>query len=409
MKSNSSHSALLAVMSLCFLLSPIVTVIFVTLLYFFIKNQPFVSRALLIFIMLSVSFIAFLYERTGPTGDLYRYTQSFNYYYSSIEAGDRTNILQNYYEYFYPSWYLLFYIVSFFGLNIQIINFVAMGSILASVYYSVRLFTSDVGSSITKHLIIKMILFMPFVPLMSSYKTMFAFSVLFFGILMSLNARRSGYIFIFFAIGLHPICLIVTFIYIFSHVIRLSNHSFIIASILGLLLSPLTISIIPLFGIEFLTNKADTYLSGDWSAYRFHDNGEYAKVYVLVLFSIFLFLCIVFRKRWLSTHKFHELKWLSRYNQFIVLYTAVAFSLLSYRTLGMRLLLDGVVFFIPMFFQILSSRFLYKRNVASNFTLIIWLLIIDPRVINITNSSYVIGNSFPKNLLSSPISKVYNF
>ena len=408
-KSNPSGVAFLTFMPLFFLLSPLVIGIFASLLYFFIKKQPFVSRSLLLIMMLSVSFMALLYERTGPTGDLYRYTQSFNYYYSSIETGGRTNILQNYYEYFYPSWYLLFYTVSFFGLSIQVINFIAMGSILASVYYSIRLLTSDVGSSTTKHVIIKLMLFMPFVPLMSSYRTMFAFSILFLGFLMCFNTRRSGYIFIFFAIGLHPICSIIFVIYIFSHFIRLSNRSFIIVATLGYLLSPLIISFSSLSGVEFLTNKADTYLNGDWSVYRFHDNGEYAKVYVMVLFAIFLFLCIMFRERWLWAHKFYELKWLSRYNQFIILYTAVAFSLLSYRTLGMRLLLDGVVFFIPMFFQIVSSRFMYKRNIASIITLLIWLLIIDPRSFNITNSSYALGDGFPRNLISSPISKVYNF
>jgi hypothetical protein len=76
---------------------------------------------------------------------------------------------------------------------------------------------------------------------------------------------------------------------------------------------------------------------------------------------------------------------------------------MSLRTIELRLIEDGVIFFLPLFYQVFMERKIYKRNFLNLIILFIFWITIDIRLFNFSNPAYLIGDGFPLNIFSSPI------
>jgi hypothetical protein len=72
--------------------------------------------------------------------------------------------------------------------------------------------------------------------------------------------------------------------------------------------------ITPLITVPFFAGKLDSYILGEWSKYRFHDNSEYIKFYLLVLSILFIAAIIIFS---FASQKKNGDKFFERYNNFI--------------------------------------------------------------------------------------------
>lgn len=387
---------------------PLLAAVLCFIIYGFIKVPQSVKRFVFFVMVLCLSYLGFLYERTDATGDLYRYTLSLDYYAQSIFSGQRQYFIESPYEIFYPSWYFLFYSLTILGLDIRHLNLIALFSVLFSVYYTLRSLSSIVGSPVEKSILMKLALCIPLVPLLASYRTMFAYSLLLIGLIMWMKKKPVGSILILFSVGLHPICLMVLMIYLASRYIKVVPLILVGALFFGYFSAGIIDTVASYSGSSFFQAKVNEYIYGDWSTYRFHERGEYARVVLICVFAVFLLFAYQYRRQWAYKQCGTAPSWLPRYNQFIFLYIAVAFFFISYRTIGMRLLLDSFILFIPLFYQVLSSRFMLKKRVASLTLLLLWLFMIDVRVFNFSNTSFTIGNGFPLVLLDSPILRIIN-
>ena len=151
-------------------------------------------------------------------------------------------------------------------------------------------------------------------------------------------------------------------------------------------------------------DKINEYLIGTWSNYRFHDNGEYARVFLLLIFIFFIYYVIQILKR--SYYETFDPSMVKYFN-FISFYFCFGIIFLGFRTISTRLILDGFVFFIPLiyyFFKVYKFNF---NRLLSLFIFFIWILLFDFKILNIYNNSYMLGSGFPQNLFESPIFPTY--
>jgi len=387
--------------SLSNLLFPVIG-FFLTLLYYYITNNISVQQKKILYFNMAFSFafLGFLYTRINETGDLYRYGLSLYYYGESLFNG-RENIISGIYESFYPLWYFLLYLTNKLNLNIQFINFLAGFTIyFCWLYVIYELDKKYMRKHIDKMLVLKMFLIVSFVALFSSYKTLWAFSLLSVGLYFLMNNQKRGYVFIFFGVSIHPVAWIPLIIYMISKVIKFNILYLYISILFGLVFKNFIVIFNSFLDLPFLGSKINTYIYGEWSQYRFQDNSEYVKFFLLVLLILFILYIIFF--------KFIDLKnkndkYFMTYNNFILWYFSIALWFVSFRTISLRLILDGAIFFFPFFYQVFLYRKIYKKRLLSLFILLIWIFMIDIRTFNILNDAYQVGNGLPFNIFSSPL------
>ena len=397
MKKQNIKIILLTIINLLF---PIIG-LFINSLYYLLSNLSSQQKKIIFFnISFSLAFIGFLYYRIDNSGDVSKYSLSLYYYGQSMLNG-RENIITGIYESFYISWYFILYIFNKLSLDIQYINFLAGLTIYSSFLYLIlELDKKYKAINIDKMLFVKVFLFISFIAIFSSYKTLWALSLVSVGLYKLMNKEKLGYIFIFLGAGLHPVAWFPVLIYIISKYIKFKMIYLYISIVIGLSLKSFISIFNQFLNIPFIGNKINTYIYGDWGQYRFHDNSEYMKFYILVLFIIFIFFVVLYK---FIDIKEKTDKYFAKYNNFILWYFAISLWFVSFRTIETRLLLDGGIFFFPLFYQLFLNRKIYKKRLLSFIILIIWFIMIDFRTLNFWNNSYAIGSGFPLNLVESPV------
>jgi hypothetical protein len=367
--------------------------------YYFINNLSLQYKKIIFFnIAFSFSFLGFLYLRTNETGDVYRYALSLYYYGKSMLNG-REHIIEGIYESFYPLWYFILYVANKLNLNIQFINMIAGFTIYFSWFYIILDLERKYRKNVDKILIAKILLYISFIAIFSSYKTLWAYSFIFVGIYMLLNNKKLGYIYILFGIGIHPIAWIPLIIYLISNLIKFKKIYLYISIILGMIFKNFIQFFTAFLNIPFIGSKINTYIYGQWSLYRFQDNSEYVKFFILVCLIIFVLYIILFNKIMIKSND----KFFRQYNNFILFYFSISLWFISFRTIELRLMEDGIIFFLPLFYQAFMIRRVYKKYFSNLLILFIWWVMIDFRIFNFFNKAYIIGDGFPLNIFSSSI------
>jgi hypothetical protein len=215
-----------------------------------------------------------------------------------------------------------------------------------------------------------------------------------------MHKERLGYIFVLLGAGLHPVAWFPILIYIISRFIKFRLIYLYISIVIGIILKRFVYVFNQFINIPFVGSKISTYIYGEWAQYRFHDNSEYIKIFILLLIIMFVFYVITFR---FIDLKVKIDKFFVKYNNFILWYFAISLWFVNFRTIELRLLFDGIIFFFPLFYQIFLNRKIYKKRLLSFFLLLVWFAMIDIRTFNIWNNSYIIGSGLPFNFLESPI------
>ncbi len=382
------------------LLFPIIG-FFINSTYYLLSTLSSSHKKIIFFnISFSFAFIGFLYFRTNESGDVYRYGLSLYYYGQSMLNG-REHIIDGVYESFYPIWYFILYITNKLDFNLQFINLIAGFTIYSAFLYVILELDKKYKSKNTdKMLFVKVFLFISFVAIFSSYRTLWGFSLISIGLFLLMNDKRSGYLFLIIGAGFHPIAVFPIMIYIISKYFRFKIIYLYISLFIGLILKYFISIFNQFLNIPFIGDKINTYIYGYWAQYRFYNNSEYLKFLILVLFIIFIFYVVTFR--FIDIKKPID-KYFKKYNDFIFWYFSISLWFLSFRTIETRLLLDGIIFFFPLFYQVFLNRKIYKKRLLSFSLLLIWFMIIDVRTFNFSNVSYLIGSGFPINLFDSPV------
>ena len=390
---------IIILLSILNLFLPLIGFFLNSIFYLFTKLSLKEKKLIFFNISFSIAFIGFLYFRTNDTGDLSRYAESLYNYGISLLNG-RSSIIEGIYEAFYSGWYFLFYLVNKLHLNIQYINFLAGFTIYASILYILFTLSKKYNSIKTeKVLFVKIFLLISIIAVYSSYKTLWAFSLVFLGLYLIMNNKRIGSLFLLLGMSLHPVAWFPVLIYFFSKFFKFKFLFLYIFFLIGLF-SKIIIKIFvsKLLYFPFIGSKINTYVYGEWAIYRFQDNGEYVKFFLLVLIIIFVFNIFIFK---LVNIKSFIDNFYKKYINFILWYFSFSLLFLEFRTIEMRLLLDGIIFFLPLFYLVFLTRKIYKKRML--FVLFIWFILIDVRTFNINNNSYQIGLGFPYNLIESPI------
>lgn len=350
-----------------------------------------------------MAYIAYGYVRIEETGDLFRYGLALEAYRDSLNTY-RDSAIMGVYEMFYPVWYGLFYIITKLDLRLEHLNFLAGFSIYGSFLYLVNRLQSKYNfRNVDKVLVLKFLLFISFIGLFSSYRTSWAFGLAAVGIYKVILKERFGWLFVFLGVGIHPVTWLPLFAFFTSNFAKFRKVYLLIALFFGIFLDKIASSF-GLFSLPFIGSKVQTYVYGEWAAYRFHDRGEYLKIFLLI--AVILFLLIVFFR------ELHELTMVDRfknnYDNFIGWYFALALFFLSKRTIETRLMIDGFVFFIPLLYYVFASRRIYQKRIMSMLALFFWFVMIDIRTFNYQNMSYMIGSGFPFNFFDSPLFLILN-
>jgi len=232
---------------------------------------------------------------------------------------------------------------------------------------------------------------------------MWALSLIFVGLFKLMNKNKFGFPFLIFGLGLHPIGFFPIVVYYISSKFNFKTTHIFYSLLIGFLVKVFATKFSLLASIPFLGNKINTYMLGDWANYRFHEMGEYVKFSLLII--LICYLIIVFKFKFIKNTSDPLLL---RYNRFIVTYLVFSFLFIGFRTISTRLILDSIIIFFPLFYQVLTSRKIFKKRMVSFIALFVWVLMIDIRSFNLTNTSYQIGSGFPLNLFDSPLIMFFN-
>ena len=396
MRNNHYIVLLLSLFNLLFPISGV----FINLIYYFLfTHSNTVKKIIYINLSFSMAFIAFLYVRTDLSGDVYRYGLSLNNYSEALVNGERA-IIESVYEIFYPVWYFIFYAISEFNLDIRHLTSLAAFTIYSSALFVIYSLNRDNGiRNADKQLVFKLFAIFSFISIFSSYKTLWSFSLVLVGVILLLQNKKRGSIFCILGAGIHPVALFPVLVYLLSTFIKCKKIYLPIFLLLGFILHDVVYILNDLLSIPFIGSKIDTYINGKWSQYRFHDNGEYIKAFILLIFICFNLIVFLFRYHGNDNCKSDYFK---RYNNFILWYFCISLLFIRFRTIETRLLLDGFVFFIPLFYQVFISRKIYQKTLLSFVMGVMWIIMFDLRTVNFLNQSFKIGAGFPMNLLDSP-------
>ncbi len=384
------------------LIFPVIGFFFTVGTYLCIQPTKLDRKFIYFSIVYSLAFVAYRYVRTNNTGDLVRYGLSLKIYINSLEI-NRTSVLMGYSERFYPVWFSLFYIIAKLGLNIQHLNWLAAFSIYSSNLYVIYNLSNVYESkNADKKVFIKLLLFISFISVFSSYRTAWVFSLIALGIFQTtvLNKKLFGIIFILLGTGLHPIGLVPLFAFIISTFFKFRKYYPSVFLMIGFIFKIFPGIFRIFFFNDFLKAKLLTYIYGKWGSYGFYERSEYVWFSLMILLVILVFIIIYY-----EMHKDNgeNDKIFYKYNNFIGWYFSLSLLLIFYRTFANRLLINGFLLFFPLFYQVFANRKIYRNRIISAIALLIWFFMIDIRVFNFTNNSYQIGRGFPINLFDSPL------
>ncbi|AWK81303.1 EpsG family protein [Photobacterium damselae] len=354
-------------------------------------------------VIISIAFFGFNFERVGETGDVFRYATSLALYSQDVHLNGR-GIIENIYELYYPIWYFLFYVMSTLDLNINYLNMLAGITIYGSIFYIINGLKNTYSyGNVDKYLFVFSFLFVSIISIYTSYKTMWAFSFVLIGIYqLCFLKKNKGYLFFFIGIGIHPIAWIPFLSYFLSKYIKISRFVVILSLFFGCFLNYANKLFYFLKDFPFIGDKINFYIFGDWGKYRFQDNSEYILFYLLIVLVLFILLSLLS-----NSYQLQDCNAFSRYNDFIMLFMAMSFLLISYRTFSIRLIVTGCIFYYPYIYQVLIVINRRSRSFVTVSLFVLFCLMIDPRTFNINNVGYIVGDTFPFNVFYSPLLSLF--
>ncbi|EJG0952439.1 EpsG family protein [Vibrio parahaemolyticus O1:K58] len=398
---NPKSSYISLSLSILTILFPVLSFFF-NVFYYLINNRiSLQSRVIIYFnVCLAMAMVAFLYYRVGDSGDVVRYALSLEYYKSSLNNG-RLFPVENLYEMMYPFWYSIFYFLSKFDFSVQALNFFSAFTIYGAYFFIIHQFDKELNHpNASKSIFIKVFFLISFVAIFSGYKTLWAFSLVSVGIVLFFRSKFFGVLFFALGAGIHPVAYVPILAFFISRIFDFKLKYLLVSLLVGILLKQVAFIFSYLTFIPFLSGKIQTYIYGDWSVYRFHDSGEYIRFLIMLLICLFIFLLSFFYK---GKFSFDRTELFGFYNNFAFWYFCLAITFIDFRTIAGRLIIDGSIFFIPLFYQAYANGVLYRKKVVSILLSVIWLGMIDVRTFNYANESFIVGDGFPYNLLYSPL------
>lgn len=380
---------------------PVLGLVAFSSLAFTVKLKTYARKVVFLNITLSLACVAFFYERVNGTGDVVNYIESFKNYAS---RSSEPFYIANLYEAFYLSWYYALYFFNKLALNFQWISALAIATIFGSLFFiNNDLYKTFKAQRADRLLLLKVFLFFSFFSIVSSYKTLWAFSLVYIGIYQLCKSNRLGYVFMLVGLGFHPIAAAPIAVYFVSRLITFKKKYLVTGLLLGIFIKVSSEIFIRYLNIPFIGDKIQSYVLGEWANYRFHDNGEYIKVYL-----IFSFILCVFYFVYNNFIDFKKIKQthLVKYCNFALLYFAFSLIFIGFRTLEIRLMSVGMIFLFPVFYVAFSQKSVFKKKGVALIGVCLWLAVVDVRLFNFSNSAYLVENGLPVNVFLSPIMRV---
>lgn len=359
----------------------------ISFLVFPINVRKLDINCLAFFMALCFAALASGYERLNNTGDITRYLISFENMEPSLFFSFDSSVL---YYYLYPSWYFLNATVKSLGLGFEVVTFTALFVAYFSLFKTVILLNGRHKDILVVFVFVS--LFFSFPIIFSSYRTLFALSLMGYGCMKIIKNKNRGKRYCLVALGIHPIALVPILVLYLSRFFKPSKAFLFFAILGGLVMKPvLSIATVGLQHIPIIGNKITTYITGEWATYRFHDSGEY-----LTVLQLFLFSCVVLFGI-LNANKFKfEILYQSPIIRFSFVYLCFALLFMSFRTIFIRLQMAGIVFLLPLILQHLKQ----KNWVSRALIVALLFLCLDLRTLMFFKyDSYIIGQGFPSNLV----------
>ncbi|HIF9439595.1 TPA: hypothetical protein ACX6SL_003796 [Photobacterium damselae] len=317
-------------------------------------------RVFFIFLSLTVAFFTLNLNAVGDTSA----------YYNSFYKLDHVFGDGKYYR------YVVFNIINFSGLNVKFYTFLniflAMYFLFCILRDYFKLLMVDYTTN-NKFLFIFVYFSIFQFSYLTSYENFLAFVFFAYGLSLFflLNRIKRGFCFVFLSVLIHPSLILFVF-YLF--VLKLfKRYSYIFFIKLGLFFSFLffsfTISSTGFkLGIEYFDKQADKlyiYLNGVWSNY----SGLFD--YTVLFYSIFKMLLAIYAFYILYNKKDKNLN--SSLFKFIILLIPTLVLMMQYRTMDMRYIFTGTIFFYYVFLYVLI---IYKP-VLFKIMFVIYILLVS--------------------------------
>jgi hypothetical protein len=266
------------------------------------------------------------------------------------------------------------------------------------LYFIVKIsYKDNFKKNIDKRLLAIFLLFYPIMMFFTQYHNLlsyiFSFVALYF---LFHNRKILGFSIFFIAILIHPAAYIPFFVYIVSNISKVKiNKKLLIILVFISLIASLFINQIPFETIipnKLLAHKIQFYLTSEWTKYKWKDPGEWLYVYKLAILIVLVFFI------GLNLEKY-EIKdnFFINYNKFILWYIVLAIIVISYRSIAMRVISTGLIFFIPLLYQFLMAQ---RKNI---FLLILTFFLFDPRFFLSLGYSniYKVGRGLPYSIFDN--------
>ncbi len=343
-------------------------------------------------VILILTALSFGYNRTNETGDYARYVESFNY----LQSGEGLLLALTDYEIYYPGWYLLNKAVALIGAPFNTITAIATACIYYTAFKSIKILeasTGNPGKNRIAYLTIFSCYSLPLV--LSSFRTSWCLTLGFLGLCFLATKQRkfTGLTLIVLGMTIHPIGLIAVLLYALLPLAQrpLGTHgkliTVLIAVSISVSVSIFADTIIQLITNDFLKEKAETYITGEWSNYNYNESSEiYTALYVAVLTAFLAAAHILLRlpNKSVTTHEPSPIVVMTSLGFF---YLLIAIATSSFRTIEIRLMIAGVIFHSPILISFLSN----PTKITTRLTPVIYLLsilVINLMGLNILNTSY---------------------
>lgn len=362
-----------------------------TLLLYFGYNLKYKEKLILIFnIAYTYALFAFAFVRINNSGDVVSY--ALGYYDIKYRILNYSDIALTPYEQLYFFWYKLQELFVKFGLDFRFFQAFVIFTIVFGILFFILKVSKNYrfANKVDKKLILIFLLYVPTFMLFTQYHNVLSYFIAFMGLNFIFDKNKIiGYFLFFIAILTHPAGYIPILVYLLSLIKKLNKKTFLVAIILaialGFLFSKLPFeSLIP---NQNLAHKVSFYFNGEWTNYKLHDLGEWIYMYKMAILLSITTLIIININKFAINNTFFK-----KYNQFIQWYILLAFLVISYRSVAMRVISSGFIFFIPLLFQYLVSK---KKKLIIT---LLFFLLFDPRTflsVVYYNDVFKIGKGFP--------------
>jgi len=363
-----------------------------TLIVYFTYRLSYQEKKILIFnVAFSYAMLSFSFVRINNSGDIVSYALS--YYSLGEKLKDYGEVILSPYDRLYYLWYKLMIIFNHMNLDFRYFN----ALVIFIIVYAILRIILQIDHH-NKRLLAIFLLFNSMPMLFTQYHNLLSYVIFFYGLYFIYYSQQRviGYIFLFLSTLVHPAAYIPLLIYIISIFIKKINRKLIVFSFI--------ISFVIYFGINnipfetiipnpVLAHKVKFYFTGDWTRYRLNDFGEWIYIYKMMILFIISLVGILFINKYQVNYDFFE-----KYNKFIFVYLLFAIIVLPYRSVAMRVISSGFIFFIPLLYQIIIAK---RKSIG---IVILLFLLFDPRTflsIGYYNDVFKIGSGFPKNIFMS--------